>query len=399
MNVTKKYWDTVYLCQLLLAPFSCLCAGIYYTLCRIHGQYAAIPWTLVLMFDCSQLLYLVIALVLLFQRKHIAANLYIQAIKCYVFICLLIQYSFIMLLFPASHTWGCTFLFLVFVMFTFDFSFMLLNLICYFLVAFSAHMLFPNQHLQYLYDNNRSENLVESLCFRLTVYIVYSLLSAAITYFVEKFLRQIQLDEDINQALSQKQLTYYQNLDLMDQELRKFRHDITNHFLCMNDLLNREDIPELKKYFTALQISSLENAQLYFSGNAIIDSILNYDLTHLCQPSVKPVIYGRLPDITSVSSMDLCTVFSNMLSNAIKGANNNPEENELSISFHGGDHYFSIRITNVKKTASAPSKSSRSHGYGVNNIQEIVRKYHGIFEQNEGNEAEGLFTIQVYLPI
>jgi len=71
MNVMKKYWDTVYLCQLLLAPLSCLCAGIYYTLCRLYGQYIQAPWPYVILFDCSQILYLVIAILLLLQRNHI----------------------------------------------------------------------------------------------------------------------------------------------------------------------------------------------------------------------------------------------------------------------------------------------------------------------------------------
>lgn len=407
MNVMKKYWDTVYLCQLLLAPLSCLCAGIYYTLCRLYGQYIQAPWPYVILFDCSQILYLVIAILLLLQRNHIAVGLYIRSIKCYVTVCLLLQYAFIMLLFPASHTWGYSFLFLVFIMFSFDFRLMVLNQISYFLVAVAAHILFPAQHLY-----NNAGDPREALCFRLIVYLLYSFLSAAITYFVEKFLRRIQLDENESRELALKQLTYYQNLDLMDKELRKFRHDIINHFLCMNDLLNRGDIPELKKYFTALTNSYPENSQLYFSGNAIIDSILNYDLIHLCQPNVKPVIYGRLPEITAVSSMDLCTVFSNMLSNAIKGANGNRAENELSIKFRNGEHYFSICVVNEKMTSAKDSDSrdpksthahgiedSRAHGYGVSNILEIVEKYNGIFEQNEEPDENGLFAMQVYLPI
>ncbi|MBR1741218.1 MAG: GHKL domain-containing protein [Lachnospiraceae bacterium] len=135
----------------------------------------------------------------------------------------------------------------------------------------------------------------------------------------------------------------------------------------------------------------------------IIDSVLNYGISHTCSAYVKPVVYGRLPEIVSVSAMDLCTVFSNMLSNAIKGANLLEEENELVIRFQGGEQFFSICVTNqTKKNENVEREkaenSDRNHGHGLKKIKEVAEKYTGEFEQTEDLE-KGSFRMQIYLPI
>ncbi len=189
----------------------------------------------------------------------------------------------------------------------------------------------------------------------------------------------------------------------MDKELRKFRHDINNHFLCMQELLKQEKLSDLKLYFQDLSNGYSQSEKLYSSGNVIIDSILNYNITHLCSSYVNPVVYGKLPEIVTVSSMDLCTIFSNMLSNAIKGANLLSEKNDMTIRFQTGNKFFAICVTNRtipawKREEMIKKESDRNHGHGFKKIQETTEKYIGKFEQTEDTET-GIFMMQVYLPL
>lgn len=99
--------------------------------------------------------------------------------------------------------------------------------------------------------------------------------------------------------------------------------------------------------------------------------------------------------------MDLCTVFSNLLSNAIASANQVEEsrEPEIIIRFMGGNSYFSITVSNSVMEVDVDKKSKRkdrNHGHGIHNIKETVEKYNGNFEQNiEGD----MFISSVYFPI
>ena len=394
MNKMEQFWDAVYVWQLFLAPLGCLSAGIYYSYCKYKGFYELVPWSYIIVFVGSQVLYVTIAGMLLRIRKKnvMESGIYVRVIKGFVSTILLLQYCAVMLVFPAGHTWGCTFFFLICILFLFDFKIMIWNTCGYMIVAVIAHVVCTNQHL--IKENG---TWFENLLFRIVIFILFCIFSIAISYLMERFIKQMEFEEEKTAFLSQQQLKYYQNLDLMDKELRKFRHDITNHFLCMQELTEREDLSQLKQYFRDLVNDYSQNGQVYFSGNVIVDSILNYDLSHLCGENVMPVIYGRLPQIESVSSMDLCTVFSNMLSNAIKGANLLEQENELVVNSRGGDRYFSILVTNQMGADRAERvEEDRNHGYGVRNIMEVIEKYQGIFEQGED---AGIFTMQVYLPI
>lgn len=396
MNVMKKYWDTVYLCLLFLTPFACFCAGAWYTFCKCRGSCTGTSWSVILCFDTSHILYILGAVLLWLHQKKKEADpeRFFQMIKVYVALILLIQYAFIMFLFPDNYTWGCTFLFLIFILFAFDFKYMLFNLSCYFLMAAVGHIVYHEKYFS-------GEQAFESAFFRIVIFLLYGIMSLVISYFVEKFLRQMQEWEDDNAFLTSQQLSYYQNLDLMDKELRKFRHDIKNHFLCLQELFEQGEISELKIYFKDLVDDYFRGEKIYFSGNVIIDSVLNYQIAHLCREYVKPVVYGRLPEIASVSAMDLCTVFSNMLSNAVKGANLLDRENELVIHFQGGEKYFSICVTNQiekREVEETGNHIDRNHGHGLKKIKEVADKYEGKFEQSRDEEA-GVFILQLYLPV
>lgn len=392
MNNIRHYWDTVYIWHLVFAPLACLSAGIYYTCARYFGYYSDVPWWLVCTFLGSQLLYLIIAGVLIYIRRknRMEKEQYIGIVKWYITIMLLIQYVFVMFPFAAVHTWGCTFLFLIFILFLFDFKFMTGNILGYALIILAAHILYGDKHLA-------GNEMYEVLLFRVAIFIDYGVAAIFISYYQEQFFKRIQMEQEKEDLQKSQQLAYYQNLDLMDKELRRFRHDIKNHFLCLEELFLKDQLPELKEYFANLVETYSETEQVYFSGNVIVDAILNYDMAHMLGSNVRPVVYGRLPDISTVSSMDLCTVFSNMLSNAIKGSNRIGRENELVIQFQGGDRYFSILVTNELGEGGEDKKADdRNHGYGIQNIQEAADKYQGIFEQKEEN---GRFAMQVYLPI
>lgn len=399
MKIMKMYWDTVYFWLLIFAPCACICAGIHFTYFRFQGIYSHTSWFCVILFDSSQLLYLLISIYFLLKRRkeNTVSSSFLLKVKWYITISLLIQYNFLMHAFITDYIWACTFLFLVLIVFLFDAKMLFFNIAAYTFSLTLAHLLHKEKHLP-----AHQEHYIDDICFRIVVLVLYSIFLVAVTYFVEKFMHRAQMENDENQFLMEKQLEYYQNLDIMDKELRKFHHDIHNHFVCLQKLVENDNQLELQQYFQDLMDTYSENDSLYFSGNLIVDSILNYNLTHLCKDNVETVVYGTLPQIDTLSSMDLCTVFSNMLSNAIKGANASTMDNpELIIHFQHGDKYFSITISNSTALTAdnghtSFSKKDRNHGYGIHKIEEVTEKYQGIFEQTQ---KDGLFTMQIFLPI
>ena len=397
MNVIKKYWSSVYRYVLLLVPGFCMCAGIFWTICKFFGLYPELSWLNILIFDCSQFLYFIIAVILIFKNKR--DNSYIPKhlpfVKGFIVTALFVQYNFILYLFPSTHVWGCTFLFFAIIVFLFDSKLMLLNILSYAISLFTAHLLRPEDFLP-LEENN----IAEVIAFRAVIFALTALCIIFIVYFVERFLMQAKESDEENLHLMQKQLEYYKDMELMDLELRKFRHDIKNHFLCVQSLFANGKPEEAQTYFEALQQSYSFEKKMVFSGNDIVDAILHHELPHHCHEDVKVTVFGCLPKITTVAAIDLCTLFSNLLSNAITSANQCVDllDAHITLQFSGGDKYFSILVSNSILTQDPVTKirtSDRNHGHGMHKVKGVLDKYGGKMTRNIEPHT---LTITIYLP-
>lgn len=198
-------------------------------------------------------------------------------------------------------------MFFAIITFLFDSKLIILNTICYFFSLVLAHLLWPGEYLP-LAD----KNVGEVIAYRIMIYWLTAICIIIIVYFVEHFLIQAQESTEENVILMGKQLEY-------------------------------------------------------FTGNEIIDAILNHDVPHYCAKEVKLVVYGTLPKIDTVSAIDMCTLFSNILSNAIKAANQciGIQDSTINIQFSGGKKYFSIIVSNSILSQNSIETKGKNHGFGV----------------------------------
>ena len=400
MNLIKKYWENVHMYTLLLTYGNCLSAGIFYTCCKLCYLYPEVSWNMIFFFDGTQFLYLAVSVYLII-KNHLDSSFFpthFRQIKLFVTISLFFQYNLVFWIFPSDHVWSCTFLFLIIAVFYLDVKLMLVHVIGYWLFLAIAFTSRPDKFWQ------PADAGLEPLIFHIVILFLASVSMIFLTYFVQHFLIQAQMDEYENAFLLEKQLENYRRMDILDRELRSFRHDINNHFLCIQYLLDEQNYDELESYFHDLRTSFSFQKKFYFSGNMIIDSIMNCELTSDTNDHLQITVTGSLPEIHTVTSMDLCTLFSNILSNARKAIQSAHLPNaELSIGFEGGNSYFAITVRNSAKPQQTLQKKlpfgpaqNRNHGYGLGKIREVCERYDGSFEQEQTGT---LVTTRVYLPI
>lgn len=401
MNIFEKYWEYTYRSLILYVPLACICAGIYFTICWMNGMYPNVSLAWISIFDVSHCIYFACSMCFIYRKKYKQEAILdmLPGIKKFISLELAIQFTFIIHLFASDYVWSCVFVFFVLIAFLADFKLMVGNSIFYIISLFIGH----DMHSE-IYLPGNTPHYVSILAFRIVVVCVVAVFLWILTFRLEKFLTHTKAEDEEKQFLLEKQLEYYQRLDLMDKEIRRFRHDIKNHFACMEHLLMQEQLSEAITYFTHLKEEYDGTKTLYMSGNVIIDSILNYNLSNVKERmEVDIFVFGHLPQIETVTSMDLCTVFSNILSNAI-GALKHQTENEkkLMIRFQSGKRYFSITVSNstdeteVRETHTVRANMDRNHGYGKHQIHAVIEKYQGTFEQKI---EEGLFVSHLCLPI
>lgn len=213
----------------------------------------------------------------------------------------------------------------------------------------------------------------------------------------DKLTELIEKDEEMYSL----QKIYYDSLLRKEESTRQFRHDIKNHIMCIKQLSSKKDFERLDKYLMQFEtdIANLDEG-VYSTGNNVVDMMLTYYLRR-----VKDIAKISVSGVASFNTDEiyLCTIFSNLLKNAVEEIEriNEPEkEKHICVRIEGHGEYSSVTITNtstgllnVENLVSV--KKSVNHGYGIKNVKEAVRNAHGRIEM-ESSEQE--FTVKVILP-
>lgn len=206
---------------------------------------------------------------------------------------------------------------------------------------------------------------------------------------------------DINLKLLESQADYYQMMIDKETETRSFRHDISNHLICLEQLLSESKINEAGEYVSSLveKTNSLRN-QIQ-TGNFLINVILT-DLKRK-YPTVNLSLNGLFPENVTLSHTDICTIFSNALENAFYAANECTGNKFVNIETKAAGLSLYVTITNsksnkikIKNGIPVTTKNdSHNHGFGITNIAFAVDKNNGSFDYKAD---EDVFTAEIVLP-
>lgn len=195
----------------------------------------------------------------------------------------------------------------------------------------------------------------------------------------------------INQNVIESQQRYYMLVQEKQQEIRSIRHEIKNHYSCINGLLKASKLQELELYMNQL----LEQAEtldiLFETGNDIVDAILNDAQSRYQKQGICIRLEGGFPKELHVASTDLCVIFANAVSNAIEAIEKMKKNNtmyyvDISIRSIKDDLYIDIenpiqyKVEILKGKPTTTKKDKAKHGFGTNNMIQRVKKYDGEIE-------------------
>ena len=246
----------------------------------------------------------------------------------------------------------------------------------------------------------------------LTVYAVSSSVAAIlIINFMDFFLFDrisFLYKEQQESALVKQQNEYYVNQLLLVEELHektgKLRHDIKNHLITINSYLEKDKTDEAKKHISNIIGTYQNKIEIVHTGFPAIDGLMNSKLRSAYDAGVKINIKTSLPLDFCFFSFDLTVILGNLLDNALQ-----------AVSAVEGDKFIDIRIDcsrgmllikmsnpfstvmqkeNGKIVTSNPDKGN--HGFGLRNIDEILKKYNGTSKIDIDN---GVFNITTALYI
>ena len=186
---------------------------------------------------------------------------------------------------------------------------------------------------------------------------------------------------------------------------RELRHDLKNHILSLRGIAENGTKEQLLEYLDKMTDAVEEATYVSVSKNSAVDAIINEKML-LAQKNSIATHFDIAPlDSEHVPSMDICTILSNALDNAIEACVKieNPAERYINVKITTENGIF---ISVVNPSVEAPKKragifiSSKkdtvNHGLGLKSIKRTVDKHNGDILIKYEN---GIFTLIAELPV
>lgn len=216
-------------------------------------------------------------------------------------------------------------------------------------------------------------------------------------------------NQHMKEMLQQEQLTsaimhgYNQALQEQDAAIRTYRHDINNHLLSLQHLIDSNDQESACNYLKSM-VSALSDTKVTVtpSGNTLVDAISNYYMGLLPDKSIFR-IRASLPEVLPVDSYSFTTIYANLLQNAVEAvlSQDSHLDPSISVTLKQTYHFLQVVIENsfsnrVEKHYIHGSSDIKNHGFGLINVKKTVATLNGTFSISE----EGtLFKVSVALPL
>ena len=205
----------------------------------------------------------------------------------------------------------------------------------------------------------------------------------------------------MNQKMLDVQENYYMKLLAHQDELRKFRHDLNNHMISVEALIDEGKYDEVKKYFSEVKGIFTNGNPEVKTGNTIVSAIASDYIAKY--PDVKLNWNGMFPDELAISNTDICTMFSNVLGNAFENSAKCKDDKTVDVTVETITNSMIVTVRNtvaekavVKNGAFISSKADKgSHGIGTQNIKKCVELNNGIVEYKFD---ETMFEVKIILP-
>lgn len=211
-----------------------------------------------------------------------------------------------------------------------------------------------------------------------------------------------QVETSLTEQLHSMQTEHFKSHELEWRKLASFRHDIKNHLLCLNNLLESGKTDQAASYMLNLTDTIKQFDSPVQTGNDYSDALLSVKYAQALEAKITVSLEMAIPPQGYAHPIDLCCILSNAFDNAIAACKRLPEgERWIAARAFVKQDQFIIEIKNSKPpyvTVVAgevfPKEITTDHGIGLCTVKTVVGKYGGTLNLS----ADTAFCFSVLLP-
>ena len=242
-----------------------------------------------------------------------------------------------------------------------------------------------------LYDKAMKAGVIEPVYeFNYTLLAFYLISYGAILVFLMLYqeLKKMQ-ENNKEQEILEAQIGNLKNhIDTAMKsyaEIRAMRHDMANHLMVLNELIESGRNEAAEEYSSKLNEMIIQTQSDVKSGNPVTDIVIGEYKDKCIKTGIDFTYDFHYPEKGVVDAFDMSIVLFNALQNACEAAQKTPHGYVSLKAFRKKNAYI-IEITNScagritvepGKLPATDKDNAQAHGYGLKNIKRIAEKYYG----------------------
>ena len=228
-------------------------------------------------------------------------------------------------------------------------------------------------------ENGRNVYLISIV---LVIIGIFIQLASVILLFTQRNVYKEK--EELTDKYLNEQKSHYEYLENRGKETKKFRHDLKSHMEMISSLAKECQYERMNAYLEQMNIRIDDFGNVVTVQNGIVDAIINQYYAKAQSCGVSMDVKGRFPVDCAIDAFDLCTIFSNVLSNALEAAKETEEKyilvecvyTEMTIMIIVSNSYKPDAVNGGRQWKTRKADLNY-HGYGLENIKDSVEKYKG----------------------
>lgn len=245
----------------------------------------------------------------------------------------------------------------------------------------------------YSFDLPSSPTLTLILC---AVIIVLFVIAFLILREVQKKRTLLSDYEALNQ-LHELESEHYRHIENQRKELLALEQQFNEKLSVIYEKILSDEYSVAKELAAELMEQVTATKEYSFCSNPVINAVLTQK-QHLCeQQSISFHAEISILDCSPINKIHLCSVFSNLLDNAIHACKALPAGTPRSITVSAKQHgdYLHVKVLNPSLPPVEKSHTP-GHGYGQKILADIASLYHGEFFTEF---ADGIYKAALSLQI
>lgn len=189
------------------------------------------------------------------------------------------------------------------------------------------------------------------------------------------------------------------------EQARIYRHDMRHHLALISGFAAEGNLEKIKEYLSQAEMEIDAITPKRYCANETVDLVLSSFETKAAEMEVTLCIEANLPETLSISDIELCSLFSNALENAIFAASKLSEKKARRVYLRTlvNNNKLLISTKNaytgtIQMDGEFPKSSNHQpgHGFGIKSMAAIVTQHGGLYSfETSGN----IFTLQLMLPL